>query len=165
MTFNYSEKVWYFGTLSRTAWLDRGTRTFPLATANGYLYNHELGYDDDGIAMNSFIESAGIDIADGERFSFVNRVIPDLTFEGSVSASSPQATFTIKGRNYPGADFDQSSAGTAIRTASVPVETFTNQLDVRVRGRSFALRVESDALGSKWKLGSPRVDVKQDGRR
>ena len=165
VTFNYSEKVWYFGTLSRTAWLDRGTRTFPLATANGYLYNHELGYDDDGIAMNSFIESAGIDIADGERFSFVNRVIPDLTFEGSVSASSPQATFTIKGRNYPGADFDQSSAGTAIRTASVPVETFTNQLDVRVRGRSFALRVESDALGSKWKLGSPRVDVKQDGRR
>tara|TARA_A100001388_G_scaffold136733_1_gene101335 strand:- start:9604 stop:13011 length:3408 start_codon:yes stop_codon:yes gene_type:complete len=165
VTFNYSEKVWYFGTLSRTAWLDRGTRTFPLATANGYLYNHELGYDDDGIAMNSFIESAGIDIADGERFSFVNRVIPDLTFEGSVSASSPQATFTIKGRNYPGADFEQSSAGTAIRTASVPVETFTNQLDVRVRGRSFALRVESDALGSKWKLGSPRVDVKQDGRR
>tara|TARA_B100001057_G_scaffold127157_1_gene126120 strand:+ start:2466 stop:5840 length:3375 start_codon:yes stop_codon:yes gene_type:complete len=165
VTFNYSEKVWYFGTLSRTAWLDRGTRLFPLATADGFLYNHELGYDDDGTAMNSFIESAGIDIGDGDRFTYVSRVIPDLTFDGSVALSSPQATFTIKGRNYPGADFDQSSAVPAIRTASVPVEKFTNQLDVRVRGRSFALRVESDAIGSKWKLGSPRVDVRQDGRR
>jgi len=165
VTYNYSEKVWYFGTLSRTAWLDRGTRTFPLAAGGSYLYNHEFGYDDDGSAMNSFIESAAIDIGDGDRFTYLRKVIPDLTFDGSTNLSSPQATFTVKARNNPGADFDNTQSGTTSRTQTTPVEEFTEQLDLRVRGRSFALRVESNALGSKWKLGSPRVDIRQDGRR
>ena len=165
VTYNYSQKIWYFGTLSRTAWLDRGTRTFPIATGNSLIYNHEIGYDDDGSAMDSFIESAAIDIGDGDRFLYLRKVIPDLTFEGSTNLSSPQATFTVKARNNPGADFDNTQSGTAIRTQSTPVEKFTEQLDLRVRGRSFALRVESDAIGSKWKLGSPRVDIRQDGRR
>ena len=165
VTYNYSEKVWYFGTLSRTAWLDRGTRAFPLATGNSYLYNHEIGYDDDGSAMNSFIESAAIDIGDGDKFTYLRKVIPDLTFDGSTNLASPQATFTVKARNNPGADFDNTQSGTTSRTQTTPVEEFTEQLDLRVRGRSFALRVESNALGSKWKLGSPRVDIRQDGRR
>ena len=165
MTYNYGQKIWYFGTLSRTAWLDRGTRTFPIATANSLIYNHEIGYDDDGSAMNSFIESAAIDIGDGDKFLYLRKVIPDLTFEGSTNLSTPQATFTVKARNNPGADFDNTQSGTTIQTQSTPVEKFTEQLDLRVRGRSFALRVESNALGSKWKLGSPRVDIRQDGRR
>ena len=165
VTYNYSEKVWYFGTLERTAWLDRGTRTFPIATGDGYVYNHELGYDDDGSAMTSFIESAAIDIGDGDKFTYLRKVIPDLTFDGSTNLASPQATFTVKARNNPGADFDNTQSGTTSRTQTTPVEEFTEQLDLRVRGRSFALRVESNALGSKWKLGSPRVDIRQDGRR
>ena len=165
VTYNYGQKIWYFGTLSRTAWLDRGTRTFPIATGNNLIYNHELGYDDDGSAMDSFIESAAIDIGDGDKFLYLRKVIPDLTFEGSTNLSTPQATFTVKARNNPGADFDNTQSGTTIQTQSTPVEKFTEQLDLRVRGRSFALRVESNALGSKWKLGSPRVDIRQDGRR
>ena len=165
VVYNYGEKVWYFGNLSRTAWLDRGVRTFPIATGNQYIYNHELGYDDDGSAMNSFIESAAIDIGDGDKFTYIQRVIPDLTFNGSTNLSSPQATFTVKARNFPGASFDNTASGDAIRTASSPVETFTNQLHLRARGRSFALRVESEALGAKWKLGSPRIDLRPDGRR
>ena len=165
VTYNYSEKVWYFGTLSRTAWLDRGTRNFPIATGSNLIYNHEIGYDDDGSSMDSFIESASIDIGDGDRFSYLRKVIPDLTFDGSTNLASPQATFTVKARNNPGADFNNTQAGTSTRTQSTPVETYTEQLDLRVRGRSFALRVESNALGSKWKLGSPRVDIRQDGRR
>ena len=165
VTYNYGQKIWYFGTLSRTAWLDRGTRTFPIATANSLIYNHEIGYDDDGSAMDSFIESAAIDIGDGDKFLYLRKVIPDLTFEGSTNLSTPQATFTVKARNNPGADFDNTQSGTTIQTQSTPVEKFTEQLDLRVRGRSFALRVESNALGSKWKLGSPRVDIRQDGRR
>lgn len=165
VTYNYSEKVWYFGTIERTAWLDRGTRTFPLAVGDGYIYNHEFGYDDDGSAMDSFIESAAIDIGDGDRFTYLRKVIPDLTFDGSTNLATPQATFTVKARNNPGADFDNTQSGTATRTQTTPVEEFTEQLDLRVRGRSFALRVESNALGSKWKLGSPRVDIRQDGRR
>ena len=165
VVYNYLEKIWYFGTINRTAWLDRGTRDFPIAAESGYLYNHEFGYDDDGQPMNSFIESAAIDIGDGDHFTYMRRVIPDLTFTGSTAISSPQATFTVKARNFPGENFGSTAAGTTARTAINPVEEFTNQLDLRIRGRSFALRVESSALESKWKLGSPRVDIRQDGRR
>jgi hypothetical protein len=165
VVYNYGEKVWYFGSLNRTAWIDRGVRTYPIAAGSAYLYNHEFGYDDDGSAMNSFIESAAIDIGDGDKFTYIRRVIPDLTFNGSTNLSSPQATFTVKARNFPGASFDNTASGDAVRTASSPVETFTNQLHLRARGRSFALRVESEALGAKWKLGSPRIDLRPDGRR
>lgn len=165
VTYNYLEKVWTFGTLSRTAWLDRGTRTFPIATGDGFLYNHEIGYDDDGSAMESFIESAAMDIGDGDHFMYIRRLVPDLTFVGSTALSSPQATFTLKARNFPGANFISTSAGDTVRTSSSPVEQFTDQLYLRVRGRSFALRVESSAVGTRWKLGSPRVDIRQDGRR
>jgi hypothetical protein len=163
--YNYSDQVWYFGSLSRTAWVDRSSRTHPIAAGSAYIYNHELGYDDDGSAMDSFIESAPIDIGDGDQFTYIRRVIPDLTFNGSTNLSSPQATFTVKAKNFPGAGFDNTASGDAIRTSSSPVETFTNQLHLRARGRSFALRIESDALGAKWKLGSPRIDMRPDGRR
>ena len=166
VVYNYLDKVWYFGTLERTAWLDRGTRTFPLATDNsGYVYNHEFGYDADGVAMDSFIESSVMDIGDGDHFTYIRRVIPDLSFSGSTSISTPQATFTIKARDFPGEDFGNTAAGTTTRTQVSPVEEYTKQLYVRARGRSFAMRVESNSLGSKWRLGSPRVDLRQDGRR
>ena len=166
VVYNYLDKVWYFGTLERTAWLDRGTRTFPLATGdNGYVYNHEFGYDADGVAMDSFIESSVMDIGDGEQFTYIRRVIPDLSFSGSTSISTPQATFTIKARDFPGEDFGNTAAGTTTRTQVSPVEEYTKQLYIRARGRSFAMRVESTALGAKWRLGSPRVDIRPDGRR
>ena len=163
--YNYNEKVWYFGTLARTAWIDRGIRNFPIAAGTPFLYNHENGFDDDGSAMTSFIESAPMDIGDGDRFSLVQKVIPDLTFEGSVNQSTPVANFTLKARNEPGEDYGNTSAGSTTRTATSPVELFTNQIDLRARGRSFALRVDSDATGMKWKLGSPRVSIRPDGRR
>ena len=163
--YNYAENIWYFGNMNRSAWIDRGTRTYPMAAGSSYLYNHEFGYDDDGSSMNSFIESGVMDIGDGDRFTYIKRVIPDLTFTGSTNLSTPQATFTLKSRNFPGGNFDNTASGTATRTQSSPVELFTNQLHTRTRGRSFAMRIESNALGSKWKLGSPRVDMQQDGRR
>tara|TARA_B100001248_G_scaffold59227_1_gene40517 strand:- start:16929 stop:18839 length:1911 start_codon:yes stop_codon:yes gene_type:complete len=163
--YNYKDTIWYYGTLSRSAWLDRGTRAYPIAAQGAYLYNHEYEYDDDGSAMNSYIESAPMDIQDGDNFSLVTKVIPDLTFVGSTSLASPQATFTLKSRTEPGAAYSNTSSGTAVRTASSPVETFTEQLNLRTRGRSFSVRVESAALGTKWKLGSPRVNIRPDGRR
>jgi len=165
VVYNYLDKIWYYGTLSRNAWLDRGTRNFPLATEGGYLYNHEFGHDDDGSAMTSYIESAAMDIQDGDHFLYIRRIVPDLTFAGSTALSTPQATFTIKARNFPGEDFNNTGSGTATRTQVTPVEEYTNQVHARIRGRSFAFRVESTALGSKWKLGSPRVDIRPDGRR
>jgi len=163
--FNYKDETWYYGTLDRSAWIDRGTRPYPIASQDGYLYNHEFEYDADGLPMSSFVESSPIDIGDGDKFSLVTKVIPDMTFDGSGALSSPQATFTLQARTNPGANYSSSSSGTTIRTASSPVEEYTEQLNLRVRGRSFSIKIDSSAAGTKWKLGSPRVDIRPDGRR
>jgi hypothetical protein len=164
VAYNYTEKVWYYGTLARQAWLDRGIRNLPQATGNQYLYNQEVGYDDDGSAMTSFIESASIDIGDGDKFLSLKQVIPDIKFSGSTSVN-PDVAFTMKSRNNPGADFNESTSNTAQRSATSPVEQFTEKLNYRLRGRSFALRIDSTSLGTKYKLGTPRVDIREDGRR
>ena len=166
--YNYNEQIWYYGTLERAAWLDRGLRSFPIATQDGYIYNHEKGYDDDGSALVSSIESSQIDIGDGDRFSFISRLIPDITFNGS-TADNPSVNITIEGRNYPGGNYLQSDTSAVTRTAvsanTVPFEQWTEKADVRVRGRSFNLSVASSNEGVRWRLGTPRVDARADGRR
>lgn len=165
--YNYAENLWYYGTLSRTAWIDRGIKEFPLATGSNYLFNHEKGYDDDGSAMASEIESSQMDIGEGEQFIFINRIIPDLTFNGS-TASSPGADFTLKTRNFPGANYSTTDSETVTRSATsttVPFEQFTNQAFVRLRGRSFAFKISSSNSGVRWRLGSPRIDFRSDGKR
>ena len=164
VAFNYTDKVWSHGTMARQAWLDRGIRTLPVATGGQYLYNHETGYDDDGSAMTSFIESAPIDIGDGDKYVSLREVVPDITFNGSTSLD-PNVDFTIKTKNFPGANFAQTESGNTARTATSPVEQFTQKLNYRLRGRSFALRIDSTSLGTKYKLGTPRVDIREDGRR
>jgi hypothetical protein len=164
VAYNYLEKVWYYGTLARDAWIDRGIRNLPQATGNQYLYNHEVGFDDDGSAMTSFIESSAIDIGDGDKFVFLKQVIPDITFNGSTSVN-PDVAFTMKSRNNPGANFNETTQATTQRSATSPVEQFTEKLNYRLRGRSFALRIDSTSLGTKYKLGTPRVDIREDGRR
>ena len=167
VVYNYGENVWYYGKLARTAWLDRGVRSFPQATgveSNPYLYNHENGNDNDGSAISAYVESSQFDIGQGDVFSFVDRLIPDMTFNGS-TGSDPAATFSIKARNFPGATYDQSQDSTVTRTAATPVQQFTNEAYVRVRGRSVALKVSSDTLGVQWRLGVPRLNIRPDGRR
>ena len=164
VAYNYLEKIWYYGTLARQAWLDRGIRGLPQATGGQYLYNHETGFDDDGSAMTSFIESSAIDIGDGDKFVFLKQVIPDVSFNGSTSVN-PDIAFTMKVRNNPGANFHESTSNTTTRTATSPVEQFTEKLNYRLRGRSFALRIDSTSLGTKYKLGTPRIDIREDGRR
>ena len=163
--YNYLENIWYFGTLARQAWLDRGIRSLPIATGGQYLFNHETGFDDDGSAMTSFVESAPMALGGAERFASINRIVPDISFAGSTSIN-PQADFTIKARTHSGSGFTQTDdSNTSQRTATTPVEVYTDKLDVRVRGRTFALRVEATEIGTKFKLGSPQVNIVQDGRR
>ena len=169
VVYNYQEQVWYYGTLARSVWLDRGINQFPLAAGqDGYLYLHEKGLDDGStnpaVAISAYIESSQMDIGDGENFVFMRRLIPDLTFDSS-TALSPQADFTLQTRNYPGGPYLQTSTDAVTRTATVPVEQFTNQVNLRLRGRSFALKIASSDMGVAWRLGSPRVDIRPDGRR
>jgi hypothetical protein len=163
--YNYLENIWYFGTLARQAWLDRGIRSLPIATGGQYLFNHETGFDDDGSAMTSFVESAPMALGGAERFSSINRIVPDISFAGSTSIN-PQVDFTIKARTHSGSGFTQTDdSNTSQRTATTPVEVYTEKLDVRVRGRTFAMRVEATEIGTSFKLGSPQVNIVQDGRR
>ena len=169
VVFNYQENAWYYGTLARTAWVDRGINDYPVATfTDGRQYFQELGLDDNtaspAVAINAHIESSQIDLADGEQFAFIRRIIPDVTFENS-TAASPNVVFTTKVRDFPGGNYDAEDAATVTRSATTPVEQFTNQVHLRLRGRSFALRVASSDTETQWRLGSPRLDVKPDGRR
>lgn len=164
VVYNYIEKVWYHGNLARTAWIDRGLRDFPIAAGGAYLYNHENGLDDDGTAMTAFIESSPLDIADGDQFSFVRRIIPDVKFNGSTEPN-PTLNITVKARNFSGDDYGVSDTGAVERTQTSPVQKHTQQLHLRLRGRSVVLRLESDEVGATWKLGSPRMDLRPDGRR
>ena len=165
VVYNYTEQAWYYGTLNRTFWMDRSIYDNPIAAGtDNYLYEQETGFDADGSALTAFIESSQIDLGDGEQFAFIRRMIPDVTFRNS-TALVPTVQMTLKTRNFPGGAYLQSTEKDIVKTASVPVEQYTDQVHVRLRGRSFALRVESDEAGVGWRLGSPRVDVRPDGRR
>ena len=164
VVYNYAEKVWYYGTLNRDAWIDRGIRTFPIATGNSLLYNHELTNDDDGSAMTSFIESGPMDMGDGDKFVSIKQMLPDITFNGS-SNPTPSVSFTLKAKNSAGGNFLQTESKDTARSTTTPIEQFTDKIDYRLRGRSFAIKVESTGTGVKYKLGTPRVDMRPDGRR
>ena len=175
VTYNYQEDVWAYGTMARTAWLDSALRQHPMAAT--YSYNvvyHEQGNDDNEtgttLPINAVIETTEFDIDDGDHFGFVWRIVPDITFRGSDTAS-PQVTMTLIPMQNSGSGYNSpislggNSDATIIRTATVPIEQFTGQVYVRVRGRQMILKVESNQLGCAWQLGSPRIDIKQDGRR
>ena len=169
VVYNYQQQVWYYGNLDRSAWLDVGVRESPLASGPGnYLYRHENGFDNGETTPSSpitaHVESSQIDIGEGDNFAFISRIIPDLTFRNS-SAEAPTATITLKARNFPGGTYLQETDTAITKTASVPVEQFTQDAHIRLRGRSFAFRIESDTAGVTWRLGSPRLDVRTDGRR
>ena len=168
VVYNYEQRVWYVGSLARTAWMDRGVDEYPIAAStDGYLYDHENGNDDGSTspvsAINAHIESSQMDIGDGNQFSFITRIIPDLTFRDSIDNS--EATLTLKTRNAPGGNYLNTESSSVVKSATVPVEQFTEDARVRLRGRSFALRVESSTVGVAWRLGSPRVDIRPDGKR
>jgi len=173
--YNYMENIWYYGTLARTAWLDSGLRDNPLAaTYNNNLVNHEDGINDNETAtetaITAFVESADFDLDDGHKFALINRVIPDISFDGS-TADSPVVTMTLKPLANSGAGITSPAStggvnnATVTRSASSPVEVYTDQIDIRVRGRQMSMRVESSAVGVTWQFGSPRLDMRPDGRR
>jgi len=174
VVYNYMENIWYYGTMARTAWFDAGLRDYPqAATYSSNLVNHEFGNDDNvsgiPVAINAYIESAEFDIQDGHNIGFVYRVLPDITFTGSTT-DNPQVTMSLipmmnsgSGYNNPQSLAGQSYAAVA-RTSTTIIEQFTGQVYVRVRGRQMIFKVESSDLGSAWQLGSPRIDIKQDGR-
>jgi hypothetical protein len=175
VVYNYLENTWYYGNLSRTAWIDNALRQVPIAAGyGGRILYHETG-NDDGTTnpptpITAFVQSADVDIGDGHDFVFVWRIIPDVTFDGSTSPS-PSLNFSMRPRQFPGTNYgpannpNVSSANNYALQRTYNVQQFTPQVNVRIRGRQMAFRVESSDLGVAWQLGVPRIDLKPDGRR
>jgi hypothetical protein len=176
VVYNYAEDIWYYGTMGRTAWLDSGLRDYPLAATYSHnLVNHEQGVDDNETAtplpIAASIGSSEFDIDDGHNFGFIWRVLPDLTFRGSTGDLTPQCNMTLIPLRNSGSGFTTpaSTNGTSSaeiqRIATAPIEEFTGQVYIRVRGRQLIFKVDSNRLGTTWQLGAPRIDLRKDGLR
>ena len=176
--FNYLDRVWYYGSLSRTAWLDSPLRAFPqAATAGNIIVFHEAivdnGETNPPSAIDCYIQSSDFDIGDGHNYGFVWRMIPDITFDGSTTAAPahPAARFSMRPRQNPGSPYGAAPAPTVASTQnysaqnSYTVQEFTEIIYTRIRGRQMAFKIESDTLGTQWQLGTPSLDVRADGRR
>jgi hypothetical protein len=167
--YNHLERIWYYGNISRTAWIDSPLREFPQAvftddtTELSYLYNHESGTNDDGAPMTAYIQSSDFDLMEGDQFVLTRRMIPDVNFDGS-TATNPEANFIIRPRNFPGSSFYNNASNTQ-RVIQTTVNQFTEQVFIRARARQLALKIESTGLDTQWQLGSPRLDMRPDGKR
>lgn len=181
VVYNYTEDCWYYGNMARSAWLDTGLRNYPLAaTYANNIVNHEFGVDDGTGAtlapIEAFITSAQFDIGDGNNFAFAWRLLPDLTFRGSTDGTTPSLTIQLQplqnsgsGYNDPksigGTSSDATQTVTATQTYPIDLDTYNGQLNIRVRGRQMSMKIASTQLGTQWQMGSPRIDLRPDGRR
>jgi len=172
--YNYSEDIWQYGTLARTAWLDTGLRNYPIAATYSYnIVQHEYGVDNNETAtalpIEATITSSQYDLDDGNNFAFVYRMIPDLTFRGSTSGTTPVVTMYLQGLNNSGSGITQTGNANVVNTGPAPsvinVDEFTGQIYIRIRGRQMQMKITSNTLGTQWQLGSPRIDMRPDGRR
>jgi hypothetical protein len=183
VVFNYLENIWYYGQLSRTAWIDSGVFNNPVGLSNGWVYQHENGTNDGQplgaapLPITSYIQSADVDIDDGDKYMLIRRVIPDINFRGSDTTNEvtgatiiPEADITVGVRNFPGAanatvNAEGQPTDANIVTATATVDQYTNQVFIRARGRQMNFRIASDTVGTQWQLGMPRVDARPDGTR
>lgn len=173
--YNHLERVWSYGNMARTAWLDSPLRKNPMAAGyNGQVIYHEDGVDDGtttpASAISSFIQSADSNIGDGQNYGFVWRMVPDISFDGS-TVDNPSVTMTLKPRQNPGANYSAAAAPAVISAQNYQgqrnynVQQFTQIIYTRVRGRQMAFRISSNDIGVQWQLGVPALDVRSDGRR
>ena len=173
--YNYLDRVWYYGTLGRTAWMQTGTQPYPIAADyNNRLLYHEVGCDDlstsTSLPITAYVQSSDFDIGDGHNFGFVWRILPDVNFNGSTT-NQPSVTMTVKPRENSGTPYGQAdnpqvqSAQNYTTVPAYTIQQFDGQVYTRLRGRQMAFRIESTGLGVAWQLGSPRIDIRPDGRR
>ncbi len=175
LIYNYVEKVWYYGNLGRTAWIDSSVASdVPLATDyNRRLLSHETGVDDNSttstLPIEAYITSSQFDIDDGYQFGFIWRMLPDVNFTGSTT-NNPTMTLTLLPLQNSGSGYNNpnsvagTNTGTVVRSTTIPIDQYTGQVNTRVRGRQMSIEVRSTAIGTQWQLGATRIDIRPDGR-
>jgi len=162
--YKYTDNIWYYGTIQRTAWLDTPLRRYPQAVGGYYVYDHERGVNDDTSPMTSYITTSDMDIGDGDNIMLIKRIVPDIDFSGS-TAANPQVMLTMRPRYFPGANYNSTNEPDVTRTATVPVEQYTEQVFIRARARQMGFKIQSTGLDVQWQLGVPRLDSRTDGKR
>ena len=183
VVYNYRDDIWYYGQLNRTTWIDAGSNTFPLATSGGYIYSHENGPNDGQplgaapLAISSYIESAFMDIDEGQFYMLTKRVIPDVDFTASQTVNPvtgatlvPAVDMSIAVTKFPGAETQTTDVAGAtltrgVTTATGTIDQYTNQVFIRARGRQMNFKISSNTVGTQWQLGDSRVDAKPAGMR
>lgn len=174
VVYNYLERIWYYGTMARTAWLDSGILQYPIAaTYLNNIVNHEVGTDDNATEVTApieaYISSCEFDIGDGHNFGYVWRVLPDLTFGNSTTdpdGAQPQVTLTLYPMLNSGSGAGTPAAAGITKIAEYNItEEFTGIVYTRVRGRQMILKMGSNQIGTSWQMGAPRIDIRPDGRR
>jgi len=161
VVYNHLEKIWYYGTIERTAWSDSSLREYPQSVASTIMYDQERGVNADLLPLEANIASSDFDLVDGDQFILTKRIIPDISFDGS-TADEPEVTMYIKPRNFPGNAYSNTETGRVIETS---VGVYTDQIFMRARARQMAIEIASADLGVQWQLGSPRLDGRPDGKR
>jgi hypothetical protein len=182
--YNYLDRVWYYGTLLRTSWLDSSLRANPMATdvfgydflgnPEGRIIYHELGNDDAAgnttVPIVSYVQASDFDIEDGQSFGFVWRILPDINFNNS-NVDQPSVTMTLLPRQNSGTQYGSAdlpvvtSAQNYTQYPQYTIQQFTGQVYTRLRGRQMSMIISSDGLGVSWQMGTPRIDIRPDGRR
>jgi len=161
VVYNHMERIWYYGSMERTAWNDSPLRKYPQAAGQQIIYNHEFGVDANGLPLEAFITSSDFDITDGDEFMLIKRLLPDVDFTGS-TAAAPEILLTMKPRNFPGSVYKTEPNERVIESS---VDVYTDQVFIRARARQMGFKILSTGLGVQWQLGSPRLDAKPDGQR
>lgn len=140
VSFNYRENHWSIGSLSRTVGVDAGVFENPLMTsADGYVYEHEVGFNYDGATV--YAESGPIEIAIGERTLSLTGMIPDEKTTGNVTAS-----FSTK--FYPNTTKYEYGP-----------YTLSSPTSIRITGRQVAVKIQGNTL-TDWRVGVIRFDGK-----
>ena len=174
VVYNYIEKVWYYGNMARTAWIDSGLRAYPEAATYSYnIVNHEYGLNDNETgttaAIDAYISSSEFDIGDGHNFGFVWRILPDLTFDNSTTSptgAQPGVTMELYGMTNSGSGVTSDASQPVTKgTAYYITEEFSGQVYTRFRGRQMIFKIGSNQINTSWQLGAPRIDIRPDGRR
>lgn len=171
VVYNYEEDVWYFGSMERSCWLDRGRVGYPIAGSPDLeVFYQEYEYNDGSVnppaAIPAYAETAPIDIDEGYQMMRVKKFIADMHFESDgLGDTSPQVTLTLKGYNYPGSPVLSTQTGTVSSSTLGTVQAFTTTLPFSMRARMVTLRIESSGKGFFWRMGLPRLEARINGRK
>ena len=155
--YNILLDQWDFGTLARTAWINESVLGPPIGAApNYYIYQHETTPDADGMAMNSYFQTGYFAMTEADVKIFVDQIWPDMKWGYYGSAQNAQVKITFYVADYPGQ--------TPLTYGPYTMTQASTYITPRFRGRLTSIKVESDDIGSWWRIGNIRYRLQQDGK-